>query len=73
MIVEQDIYIPVASKVLFPLTTGRAPAYDEALESFQFAFTGDRTGAYVAPASTVRDSLRSVEVYPLFSLYLQKL
>ena len=42
-----------ASAGLFPLLTGREPPFESALDWLQFAYTADRAGAYVAPASTV--------------------
>ena len=45
-----------ASVGLFPLLTGRGPPFEAALEWLQFAYTADRAGSYVAPASTVRGS-----------------
>ena len=42
-----------ASAGLFPLLTGREPPFEAALDWLQFAYTADRAGAYVAPASTV--------------------
>ena len=38
---------------LFPLLAGREPPFEAALDWLQFAYTADRAGAYVAPASTV--------------------
>ena len=38
---------------LSPLPTGREPPFEAALDWLQFAYTADRAGAYVAPASTV--------------------
>ena len=73
MIIDPKIHIAAASKVMFPLLTGRAPAYDKVLEWFQFAFTGDKTGSYVFPASTVLNRFKLFGVYPLFSPDLQKL
>ena len=42
-----------ASAGLFPLLNGREPPFEAALDFLQFAYTADRVGAYVAPASTV--------------------
>ena len=36
-----------------PLLTGQQPPFEAALDWLQFAYTADRAGAYVAPASTV--------------------
>ena len=41
-----------ASTSLFPLLTVREPPFEEALDWLKFAYTADRAGAYVAPAST---------------------
>ena len=38
---------------LFPLITGREAPFDAALDWLKFAYTADRAGACVAPASTV--------------------
>ena len=45
--------IAATSHILLPLLAGRAPSYKEALYWIQFAYTGDQTGAYVAPVFTV--------------------
>ena len=42
-----------ASAGLFPLLNGREPPFEAALDLLQLAYTADRAGAYVAPASTV--------------------
>ena len=39
-------------KVLFQLLYSQAPPYKEALNWIQFAYTGDRTEAYLVPTST---------------------
>ena len=49
---EQDLNIMTVSQELFPLLTGQAPPFEEALNWLQFAYTADRMGAYVVPAST---------------------
>ena len=41
-----------ASKVLFPLLAIKALHYSDELDWFKFTYTGDRKGAYVAPAYT---------------------
>ena len=41
-----------ASAGLFPLLTGRELPFEADLDWLQFAYTADRVGAYVAPAST---------------------
>ena len=41
------------SKGLFTILTVQEPPFEEALDWLQFAYTADRAGAYVAPASTV--------------------
>ena len=38
---------------MFPLLNVREPPFEAALDFLQFAYTADRAGAYVAPASTV--------------------
>ena len=42
-----------ALRILFPLLNSQAPPYYKAIGSIQFAYTGDRFGAYLDPASTV--------------------
>ena len=42
-----------ASAGLFPLLNGRELPFEAALDFLQFAYTADKAGAYVAPASTV--------------------
>ena len=42
-----------ASEGLSPLMNGPEPPFEAALDFLQFAFTADRAGTYVAPASTV--------------------
>ena len=53
-------------QVLFPLLAGWAPPFEEALDWIQFAYTADRMGAYVAPASTVLVPSVSSKGDPLF-------
>ena len=40
-------------QLLFPILVGQAPPFEETLDWLQFVYTADRTGAYLAPASTV--------------------
>ena len=49
----KDLNIAAVIKGLFPLMTGRAPPYKEALDWLQCVYTTDKTGDCVAPASTV--------------------
>ena len=73
MIIDPKIHIAAASKVMFPLLTGRAPAYDKVLEWFQFAFTGDPKGQYMAPANTSFSFESPVKGGPLFLTALERL
>ena len=52
-ILGTDYNIAKASQLLFPLLAGRAPIFEETLNWIKFAYTAYRTGAYLAPASTV--------------------
>ena len=45
--------IAESSQLIFPLLVGRASLLEEMLDWIQFTYTVDRTGAYMAPASTV--------------------
>ena len=42
-----------ASTGLFPVLTGRELTFEEAIDWFQFIYTADQVGAYVAQASMV--------------------
>ena len=50
---DEPLNIFKASKCLFPLLTGQEPPFEEALDWLQFAYTVERSVAYVAPASMV--------------------
>ena len=50
---DKEINIAASRKGIFPFLTGRAPPFKEALNWLQFVYTTDRTGACVAPSSTV--------------------
>ena len=41
--------ITVTRSGIFPLLSGQVPDFKETLHWIQFTFTGDRTGAYMAP------------------------
>ena len=58
---------------LFPLLNGRKPPFGAALDFLQFAYTADRAGAYVAPASMVLVPLAVVEGEDLFGALLAHL
>ena len=50
---DRPLNVFEALKGLSPLLNGREPPFEEVLEWLQFAYTADRAGAYVAPASTL--------------------
>ena len=56
-----------------PLITGREPPLEEVLDWLQLAYTADRSGAYVAPASTVLAQSTVAEGDELFLLLLAHL
>ena len=56
---------------LFPLLTGQHPPFKEALDRLKFAYTTDRAGAYVAPASTVLAHLTVAEGDEIFTALLE--
>ena len=58
---------------MFPLLTGRELPFKETLDWLQFAYTTDRSGAYVAPASTVLSQSPIAEEGELFLTILQHL
>ena len=62
-----------ASAGLFLLLTSQEPPFEAALDWLQFAYTADRAGAYVAPASTVLVSLAIAEGEDLFGVLLAHL
>ena len=62
-----------ASAGLFPLLNGREPTFEAALGFLQFAYTADRAGAYVAPASTVLVPSAVAEGEDLFGALLTHL
>ena len=59
-----------ASAGLLPLLTGREPPFEAALDFLKFAYTADRAGAYVEPASTVLVPLAVAEGEDLFGVLL---
>ena len=50
---DRPLNVFEASVGMFPLLTGQEPTFKKALDWFQFAYTADRAGAYVVPASRV--------------------
>ena len=63
-------------RVLFSMLTSREPPFKEALYWLQFAYTVDRSVAYVAPASTALAQsaiLEGGEVLIAILQYLQRL
>ena len=58
---------------IFPALSVQAQVYNESLEWLQFAFAGDRTGAYIPPVETESSRLHMVEGGFLFALYLLRL
>ena len=58
---------------MFPLLTGRELPFKETLDWLQFAYTTDRSGAYVAPASTVLVQYTVAEGGELFPALLAHL
>ena len=53
--------------------TGREPPFKEAFDWLQFAYTAERAGYYVAPASTVLSQSEIAEGDELFPSILQQL
>ena len=72
---EEDRNHNIAAMIqsLFYLLTGRLPPFEEVLDWLQFYYTVDRTGAYVAPASTVLVQSTVVEGNTLFPAYFKHL
>ena len=73
---DGPINIFEASTGLFPLLTGREPPFEEALNWLQFAYTTDRVGAYVAPASTLLAQsmvAEGGEIFPALLAHLRRL
>ena len=70
---DRPVNVFKASAGLFPLLNGRAPPFEAALDFLQFAFTADRAGTYVAPASTVLVPLAVAEGDDLFGALLAHL
>ena len=66
LLIKAEYNIAQASHLLFPLLYSWAPHFEETLDWIQFAYTADRTGAYVAPASTVLVPSAVSEGDPLF-------
>ena len=62
-----------ASEGLFPLLTSQEPPFEAALDWLKFAYTTDRAGDYVAPASTVLTQSTVVEGDELFPALLAHL
>ena len=58
--------IAEVDQLLFPILVGWVPPFEETIDWIQFAYTADRTGAYVAPASTVLVPSAVSEGDPLF-------
>ena len=64
-----------ASKGLFPLLTGQEPPFEEAIDWLQSAYTTDRAGYYVAPASMVLSQsavTEGDELFPALLAYLRR-
>ena len=59
--------------MLFPILVNQAPPFEETLNWLQFAYTADRIGAYVAPASTVFVLSAVLEGDPIFPAFWQHL
>ena len=73
---DKSITIAVAIKGIFPHLTSLYPPFKETLDWSQFAYTVDRTGTYVDPASTVLVQSMVVEggeLFLVFFVQLQKL
>ena len=58
---------------LFPILVGQAPSFEETINWLQFAYTTDRTGAYVAPASTFLVPSKVSEGDPIFPAFWRHL
>ena len=56
------------SQKRLPLLIGWVPTFEEAIDWLQFAYTADRTGDYVAPASTFLVQSVVLGGYPLLPL-----
>ena len=58
-------------QLLFPILVGQATSFEETLDWLQFAYTAERTGAYVAPVSMVLVPSAVLEGDPLFIAFWQ--
>ena len=58
---------------VFEASAGLEPPFEAALDWLQFAYTADRAGAYVAPASTVLDPSAVAEGGDFFAALLAHL
>ena len=65
--------IAEVSQMLLPLLAIRAPHFEETLDWIQSAYTADRMGGYVVPASTVLVPSAVSEGDPLFPAIWQHL
>ena len=52
---QPDIKIMVMSQTLYPLISGRSPAYEEVLNWVQFTYTWDQIGAYMEHLTIYED------------------
>ena len=66
LLLKVESNIAQASQLLFLLLASRTPPFEETLDWLQFAYTADRTGAYVAPVSTVLVPSAVLKEDPLF-------
>ena len=70
-----DIYCNIAEvgQLLFTILVGQVPPFEETLNWLQFAYTADKTGAYVSPASTFLVLSALLKGVPLFTAFWRHL
>ena len=73
LLLGHSLNIVEVSQMMFPLLGGQAPPFEEVLDWFQFSYTKDWMGAYMAPASTVLVQSMVLEGDPIFSLIWRRL
>ena len=68
-LIETSHNIAEVTQLLFPILVGRAPPFEQTLHWLQFSYTADRTGDYMASASTVLVPSAVLEGDPLFTAF----